>query len=102
MRLPSGRACSSAGGAGEEGGDDIGGVPVESDSGTVVAHGGAGVGVPRRLLDVAKRDPGIERSGDEGVTQSVRADGLVDCRPPGDAADDAAGCVAVETLAAAA
>ncbi len=42
-----------AGGAGEEGGDDVGGVAVEGDSASVVAHGGAGVGVAGGFLDVA-------------------------------------------------
>jgi hypothetical protein len=53
MRLPSGPRSSLSGGAGEEGGDDVGGVSVEADAGSVVAHGGAWVGVTGGFLDVA-------------------------------------------------
>jgi hypothetical protein len=42
----------SAGGAGEVGGDDVGGVPVEGDSSAVVAHGRARVGVRGGFLHV--------------------------------------------------
>ncbi len=45
--------CGLAGGAGDERGDDVGGVAVEADSGAVVAHGGARVGVAGCFLDVA-------------------------------------------------
>jgi hypothetical protein len=38
-----------------------------------LAHRGAWVGVRRGFLHVAKRDAGVERSGDEGVPQGVRA-----------------------------
>ena len=46
-----------SGGAGDEGGDDVGGVAVERDAGAVVAHGGAGVGVAGGFLDVAQGTP---------------------------------------------
>ena len=49
----SGRVRSAAC-AGEERGHDVGGVPVERDSGPVVAHGGAGVAVTGGFLDVAE------------------------------------------------
>jgi hypothetical protein len=42
-----------AGGAGEVGGDDVGGVAVEGASSAVVAHGGARVGVGGGFLNVA-------------------------------------------------
>jgi hypothetical protein len=47
----------SAAGAGEERGDDVGGVPVERDSGPVVAHGGAAVAArgPARHTVVSDR-----------------------------------------------
>jgi hypothetical protein len=61
--------------------------------------GCAGVGVRGSLLHVAQRHPCIEGSGDEGVTQRVRADGLGDACPAGDAADDTAGPMTVEALA---
>ena len=54
---PESRGSGSAGGAGDEGGDDVGGVAVEGDASSVVAHGGSGVGVGRSLLDVAERHP---------------------------------------------
>src|SRR4051794_30528334 len=54
----------SAGGAGDEGRDDVGGVAVERDSGSVVAHRGSRVGVAGGLLYVAERYAGIERGGD--------------------------------------
>jgi hypothetical protein len=69
---------ASAGGAGEVGGDDVGGMAVEGDSGAVVAHGRPRIGVRGGFLDVAQRDAGIERGGDECVTQRVRAVRLVD------------------------
>src|SRR5688572_9452497 len=48
----SGVEIGLAGGAGDEGGDDVGGVAVERDPGTVVAHSGATIGVAGCLLDV--------------------------------------------------
>ena len=64
----------SAGGAGDEGGDDVGGVAVEGDAGSVVAHGGARVGVAGGFLHVAERDAGVERGGDERVAERVGSD----------------------------
>jgi hypothetical protein len=55
----------SAGGAGEECGHDVSGVPVERDPGPVVAHCGAGIGMAGGFLHIAQRNPGVERSGDE-------------------------------------
>ena len=95
-RVPSGWL---AGGAGDEGGDDVGGVAVEGDPGPVVAHGGAGVGVAGGFLHVAQRDPGVERGGDERVAQRVRSDPLGDPGAAGDPAHDPAGGVAVEPAA---
>ncbi len=50
---PGAQNARSAGCAGDVGGHDVGGVPVQGDSGPVVAHGGARVGVGGRLLHVA-------------------------------------------------
>jgi hypothetical protein len=61
----------SAGGAGEEGCDDVGGVPVEGLAGPVVAHGRARVGVGGGFLDVPEWDAGVEGGGDEAVAQAV-------------------------------
>ena len=52
--------------------DDVGGVAVEGLACTVVAHGGAGVGVAGCFLHVAQWDAGVESSGDEGVPQAMR------------------------------
>ncbi len=55
-------ACRSAGGAGQEGRHDVGGVAVEGSTASVVAHGRTGISVAGRLLDVAKSDPGVKCS----------------------------------------
>jgi hypothetical protein len=74
-------------------------VPVEADARTVVAHGGAWVGVAGGLLHVSQRDAGVERGGDEGVAQCVRADPLAYPRAPGNPANDPSGCVPIEPAA---
>ena len=43
--------------SGDEGGDDVGGVAVEGDAGSVVAHGGARVGVAGGLLESRRGTP---------------------------------------------
>jgi hypothetical protein len=60
------------GGSGKVGSDDIGGVPVETAAGAVVAHRRARIGVRRGFLHVAERNPGVERGGDECVPERVR------------------------------
>jgi hypothetical protein len=90
------RADVSAAGAGEERGDDVGGVPVERDSGAVVAHGGARIDVAGGLLDVAERHASIERRGDERVTERVWSDARGYPCPSGDAAHDPPGGVSVD------
>jgi hypothetical protein len=67
------RAFGSAAGAGEERGDDVGGVPVERHPGAVVAQSGAGIGVAGGFLDVAQWNAGVEGGGDEGVAERVGA-----------------------------
>ena len=47
-------------------------MPVEVLAGTVVAHGGARVGVAGGDLHVAKVDARVEHGGDEGMAQHVR------------------------------
>ena len=49
-----------AGGASEEGGDDVGRVALERHSSSVVPHGGARIRVTRGLLHVTQRHTGIE------------------------------------------
>ena len=51
--------------AGDEGGDDVGGVSVEADTGAVVPHRRSPVGMAGGFLDVAPCDAGIERGGNE-------------------------------------
>jgi hypothetical protein len=46
-----------SGGSGNEGGDDVGGVPVEADPSAVVTHGRVPIGVAGGFLHVALRDP---------------------------------------------
>jgi len=47
------------------------------------------------LLNIAQRDPGIERGGDERMPQRVRRDGLGDPGAAGELADDPPGAVPV-------
>ncbi len=51
----------------------------------------------RGFLDVAKRHAGVERGGDEGMSELVRADWLDDPGPTGAPPDDPSRPVAVET-----
>jgi|HubBroStandDraft_1064217.scaffolds.fasta_scaffold07294_8 hypothetical protein len=88
----------SASCAGDAGGG-IGGVAVEGCAGSVIPHRGAGVGVGSGFLDVAERDAGVERGGDERVSQSVRSDGLLQSGAAGDPADDPPGAVPIEPIA---
>ena len=85
-----------AGRAGDEGGDDVGGVAVEGDSSSVVTHCGARVGVAGGFLDVTEGDAGVEGGGDERVTQGVGSDSFRDPGTAGDATHDAGGGVTVE------
>jgi hypothetical protein len=87
------------GGAGEEGGHDVGGVPVKGHSRPVVAHRRTRIGVARRLLHVSERDAGVEGGGDERVAERVRPDRLVDPGLAGEASDDPPSRVAVQRLA---
>jgi hypothetical protein len=57
----------------DEGGDDIAGVAVEVVASSVIAGGGAGVGVARGDLDVSKGYAGVEGCGDEAVAQAREA-----------------------------
>ena len=92
-------AGGSAGGAGEVGGDDVGGVPVERHPVAVVAHRGARVGVRGGLLDIAERHPGVERGSDESMPKRVRADPLADAGLAGKAPHDPGRAAAVQPLA---
>ena len=87
----------SAGCAGDEVGDDVGGVPVKGLAAAVVSHRRAWVGVTGCFLDVAERDAGVEGGGDEGVSQGVRSDSLADAGAAGDASHDPPGGVAVQS-----
>ena len=50
------------------------------------------------FLDIAQRDPGIERGGNERVPERVRRDGLGDSGAAGDLAHDPPGAVPVQPL----
>jgi hypothetical protein len=77
-----------AAGPSEEGGDDVGGVSVERDPGSVVAHSRAGVGMAGGFLHIAQWNPGVESSGDERVAQGVRSEALAYPGPSGDTPHD--------------
>jgi hypothetical protein len=56
----------------DERGDGVGGVAVEGVPRSVVAAGGAGVGVAHGVLHIAQRYAGVERGGAECVAEAVR------------------------------
>jgi hypothetical protein len=86
---------------GGEAGEHVGGVALELVAGAVVAAGGARVGVPGGVLDVAQAHAGVQGERDERVAQRVRADGMLDAGAPGEPADDLPGGLAVEPPAGA-
>jgi hypothetical protein len=55
----------------------VGCVPVETAAGAAISHSGARIGVGGGFLHVAQRDPGIQRRGNERVSQSVRPNRLL-------------------------
>ncbi len=59
-------ACS-----GDEGGDDVGGVPVERPACSVVSHCGSGVGMRCGFLDVSEWYSGVEGGGYETVSKRM-------------------------------
>src|SRR4051812_49021096 len=72
----------SAGPAGEEAGDLVGGVPLEGVGADVVAgQGGLRAGAAQQALDVAQRNALIEPDRADGAPERVRPDGPAD---PGD------------------
>jgi hypothetical protein len=77
------------------GGDDVGGVPVQTAAGAVVSHGGPGISVRGRFLHVPQRDPRVQRGGDERVPQRVRPGRLGDPGTAADPADNPPGTVPV-------
>jgi hypothetical protein len=74
-------------------------MPVQAGACPVVAHGGARVGVGGGFLHVPQRHPGVERGGDERMSQRVRADMFGDAGAAGDPADGTRGAVPVQPLA---
>ena len=76
-RLPSGcsaavsgsRVSPGAGGTGEVGRDDVGGVAVQRAAGPVVTAGLARIGVPRKVLHITQAAASVESGGDRGVPQ---------------------------------
>jgi hypothetical protein len=52
--------------------DRVAGEAVERVAAPVIPSGGRGVGVAGTVLDVAERNAGVERQGDEAVAQRIR------------------------------
>jgi hypothetical protein len=73
-------------------------VAIQGTASSVAAHGGARVGVAGCFLDVAQRNSGVERSGDERVPQRMRPDALGDPGLSGYATHNASGGMAVGSL----
>ena len=61
------RPCCSR----DEGGDDVGGVPVETAAGPVVSHCGSRVSVTGCLLHITQRDSRIKRGSDERMPEAM-------------------------------
>ncbi len=77
LAMRSGQAESAAGqsvlpgGTSDIGGDNVGGVPVQTAAGTVISHGGPGIGVRGGFLHIPQRHPGVQRRGDERMPQKL-------------------------------
>jgi hypothetical protein len=63
---------------------------------TVIPHRGSRICMRSGFLDVAQRDPSVERVGDERMPQCVGRDGLGDPGAAGGLADDPPGAVPVQ------
>ena len=87
-------------GTSDVGGDDVGGVPVETAAGAVVTHRGPGIGMRGGFLHVPERDACVEGCGDERVPQGVWPDRLGDPGAAGYPADKPGGAVPVQLLSA--
>ena len=94
------KCLRSASGSRYVGSHDVGGVAIEGDPRPVVAHRGPRIGVGGCFLDIAKWYSCVEGCGDEGVSQGMGSDRLVDPRLLGDALHDAPRSVTVEAIAA--
>ena len=66
---------------------------------SVVAHGGAGISVAGRFLDIAQWDAGVERGGDERMTQRVRSNAFVEPGSTGEATNNSPRRMPIETIA---
>ena len=84
------------GSSGDVGGDDVSGMAVQRSAGPVIAHRGARISAGSGFLDIAERDPSVQRGRDEHMPQGVRSNGLGDPGAAGDAPDDPPGAVAIE------
>ena len=79
--IPARRSCQPAplpGGARDIRGDDICGMPVQAAAGPVVPHRGSRISVRCGFLDIARRDPRIQRGRDERMSERVRCNDLGD------------------------
>jgi hypothetical protein len=85
--------------AGDVGGNDVGGVPVETAAGTVIVDRGPRVSVGGGFLDISQGDPSIEGCRYERVAERVRPDGLADPGAASDPSDDPGCAVPVQSAA---
>ncbi len=88
--------CPLPGGSGDVGGDYISGVPVHAAAGPVISHRGPWVGVRCRFLNIAQRDSGIQRCGNERVPERMRRNGFGDPGTAGGLADEPPGAMPVQ------
>src|SRR5215207_660867 len=86
----------SAAGSGEERCHDVRGVSVKGDSGPVVAHRGARIGVAGGFLHIPQRNPSVESGRDECVAARVGPDALGDPGPSSDTPHDPSGRMAID------
>jgi hypothetical protein len=77
-------------------GQSVGGVAVKRMPRAVVAAGSTRVGVAGRILDIAQRDPSIQRQGHHRMPQAVRSDALGEPGPPCEPGHNPGGVVAVQ------
>jgi hypothetical protein len=87
------------GGTGDVGGNDVGGVPVETAAGAVVANCGPWVSVGGGFLDISQGDASIEGCRYECVAECVRPDGLGHPSAASDPPDDPGGAVPIQPSA---
>ena len=84
------------GGTCDVSGDYIGCVAVQAAAGAVIPHRRPRIRVRGGFLHIPQRDPGVQRGGDERVSERVGRDDFGDPGPAGSAPDDPSGAVPVQ------